>query len=108
MTKPLPRSNCRTCGRPIIWVVFASGKKNPLDANPDMTAGTVILTGELGDRGTPIAKVIGVNEARQYPGARYTSHFATCPNADTHRRHRTTPRPHVEPFGGRPQGFGHD
>ncbi len=48
------RSECRSCGEPIIWCITASGKKMPVD-EPEDDAPT-------------------------------TSHFATCPEADTWRK----------------------
>ena len=63
-------STCRTCGAQILWVhMRGSGKRMPIDAdslqsrvvlNKDQTLGAVRQTG--------------------------VSHFATCPQADEHRR----------------------
>lgn len=66
---------CRTCGAPIIWARSArTGRPMPLDARPT-TAGTfVIVQGSIAmySPGTP--------------GDRYRSHFASCPDADKHRK----------------------
>lgn len=60
-------SFCRSCGEPILWVRTAAGKMMPLDAVPRVD-GNVMR--EFADG------------SRLY----YVSHFATCPNAASHRR----------------------
>jgi hypothetical protein len=70
---------CRSCGAPIIWCVTASEKRMPLDAEP-VADGNIVLDGE---------KALYLGPAGQRALAadvkRYKSHFATCPNAKTHR-----------------------
>ena len=59
---------CKSCGKQIAWVKMGSGKMMPLDPDPQTV---IIIDGEY------------------YPEVRtnaYTSHFATCPNADKHRK----------------------
>lgn len=75
-------SACGSCGASIWWSVTEAGKSMPIDATPDPD-GIVFI-----DRG--VAKVLGPIElALLAEGApRWTSHFATCPNADEHRRSR--------------------
>lgn len=63
-------ATCRSCGAAIVWAVTAAGKRMPLDAKPERRL---------------------VREGRQEPPLvvvtdTYTSHFATCPNADQHRK----------------------
>ena len=65
-------SNCRTCGAPILWAVTGQGKRMPLDVD---RRPVLVVEGELDD-GTAIVS--------QQAG--YTSHFATCPQADDWRR----------------------
>ena len=74
-------SRCRSCGAPIIWAVTKSGRSMPLDEATD-PAGNVLLL-ENGNCLVP-APEDDVWEAAG--GTRHTSHFATCPNADQHRR----------------------
>lgn len=63
-------SKCRLCGKGIFWIRLSSGKLMPYDIEPleDVTEGTMpqIFTDEKGKM--------------------HVTHFATCPNADTHRR----------------------
>ena len=65
---------CRSCGRPIVWAELTSGTRHPFDrplvvasVQPDM----------FGDS----ARVV-----EHIDTAVSSSHFATCPNAATHRR----------------------
>lgn len=58
---------CKSCGAPIIWVKSLGGADMPLDAEPEKR---FILDGAA----AAVARTT------------YTSHFATCPNADQHRK----------------------
>jgi hypothetical protein len=71
--------NCKSCGAPIRWVKTATGKAMPLDANPTPKGNVIIVKG--------VAQ-IGGDHPDLLPGEalRFTSHFATCPNASQHRR----------------------
>ena len=64
-TEPLQISKCRSehCGADIVWLKTRGGKNMPVDA------GTVNLT----------------NDAI-FDGARHTSHYATCPDANRFRK----------------------
>lgn len=75
-------SACRSCGATVDWVA-TDRRKMPLDPCPDPKRGNVVrLSGDN-------ALVLGHAEAteRRARGDRlYLSHFATCPNADQHRK----------------------
>ena len=80
-------AKCRSCGSNIIWVRMTSGKNMPCDwkpihykpACPDEEGQIVTLI-------TPGGKVVhGIPEWTS-DNFGYTSHFATCPNAEEHRR----------------------
>lgn len=62
---PAGTSTCTSCKAPIVWVRTANGRSMPCD--PEVLA-VVTDTGEIA-------------RGRQ-------SHFASCPNADRHRRPR--------------------
>ncbi len=73
-------SKCRSCQAPVIWTKMESGKMMPVDANPvtgfeltepDYAADSA---GASPDPPRGVAKKV------------YASHFATCPNADEHRK----------------------
>lgn len=75
-------AECRSCGAKVLWVTMAgTGKANPLDAEPS-DKGNVEVTY---DTGQPVGTVV-TNEDRLFPVPLYLSHFATCPDAESHRR----------------------
>jgi hypothetical protein len=53
---------CSTCGQAIVWLLTSAGKRMPVDA----------ATVQDGDK--------------EFDRERHTSHFATCPQAQQHRR----------------------
>jgi len=63
-------AKCKSCGADIIWVKMTSGYPMPLDAKEK------ILWKPVRDGIAPI-KITG-----------HESHFATCPNADKHRKRK--------------------
>ena len=63
------RGSCRSCGAEILWVETQNGKRMPLDFTPERRFVIDPSNGML-------AKLRNT----------YVSHFATCPNADQHRR----------------------
>jgi hypothetical protein len=85
---PLPTATCRSCNAPVIWARSASsGRLMPVDREP-VDGGNVLVTrGPSGFTATVVGKQPQPNLFGD-DGPRYTSHFATCPNADTHRRSR--------------------
>ncbi|MGH9001955.1 MAG: hypothetical protein ACRDYV_02390 [Acidimicrobiia bacterium] len=83
---PQPRQDrCRSCGAPVLWVRMAgTGRWMPLDQDPD-PRGTVYLAGGKGRTLAP-----GATPATG--GPTYRSHFASCPDADHHRRMEASDR----------------
>jgi hypothetical protein len=78
----LPPSQCSTCKAAVIWGRTAKGRPMPVDAEP-------VADGEwMLERGALVYQGPGPS---LLPGARYRSHFATCADADLHRRPRTAP-----------------
>ena len=59
----ITHSRCRSCRAPVRWIELTSGKKNPVDPRP---------------------RTFITNEGVLCIG--FESHFATCPDARTHRR----------------------
>lgn len=76
-------SKCRSCGADIYWIKMKSGKSMPCDVKPILYSqnpeGDLTLV-------TPDGRVIRGFEDLTQKEIGYTSHFATCPNADQHRR----------------------
>lgn len=77
-------AKCRSCQAPIEWAITENSKKMPLDRRPN-PEGNVIKTGAVID-GLPEVHVIGFLDRLTGEETRFTSHFATCPNAKAHRR----------------------
>ena len=83
-------SKCRSCGEEIVWIKMkGTGKAMPCDAKKisysenmhPVAEGAQVLT-LVTDHGTIVRTVF--DPAGDKIG--YTSHFATCPNASSHRR----------------------
>lgn len=89
-------SRCRSCGDPIIWTITTNGKRMPVDTDPVVAPRGFRIDETLLDEAQ-----MGFNEDDLKPGKDilatftadpgagellYQSHFATCPNADQHRR----------------------
>lgn len=70
---------CKSCEAPITWARTESGKAMPLDEKP-VAGGTFVYVGGVARRATP--------DDDQLHRERYTSHFATCPDAAAHRKAR--------------------
>jgi hypothetical protein len=79
---------CKSCGARVLWVqLLPRGTTAPLDDKPS-TAGNVRLS-----KGGTVAKVLNKTElaaARRNSEQLYTSHFATCSNAASHRKGPTS------------------
>lgn len=68
-------ARCRSCHAPIVWAEFRkSGKRMPFDAP------LVVISAHSAETPTGTRMVEVVDLAQ--------SHFASCPNADQHRRKR--------------------
>lgn len=74
---------CKSCGAEIIWIRMKSGKAMPCDAEP-------IPYMELFSGGMKLVTEQGEVVQGCYDGTSdkigYVSHFATCPNANQHRK----------------------
>ena len=73
-------TKCSSCGASIIWCKTESGKAMPLDAEP-VPDGNI----QLDSQGQATYMKKGDDE-RWHNVVRFKSHFATCPNAATHRK----------------------
>lgn len=80
------RCSSEKCRARIRWAETEKGKRISLDAEPD-PEGDFILTWNR-DRGEWIARKVWGDAAEGQP--RYTTHFATCPDADRFRRRRAS------------------
>lgn len=71
-------NRCTSCGAKVIWAKTAKGKSMPLDATPTADGNLVLVNG--------VARIPEIGDDQ--PFLAYKSHFATCPNADEHRKPR--------------------
>jgi hypothetical protein len=72
-------ATCKSCGAPIRWAKTVSGKSMPVDVEPAANGNVVFLDDKTVIVSGPRARIEGDER-------RYTSHFATCPQASQHRR----------------------
>lgn len=79
-------ARCSSCGASIVWAKTEAGRAMPLDAEPT-DDGTIETIGNTCRVLSPIEAAITRGET----GRLYTSHFATCPHAATHRRKKGNP-----------------
>lgn len=71
---------CKSCHRPMRWVITNRGRKMPVDFDPHEDGNVVV---NQNDR----AEVYGATPTVVPDGSTlHFSHFATCPNAAEHRR----------------------
>ena len=83
---PGPVARCRSCGASVVWARTQYGRWMPVDAFP-ATEGNVSI--ERQSDGALIAGVRAQTWFTLRPDVpRFTSHFATCPQAGQHRRRR--------------------
>lgn len=82
-------AKCRSCGAEIIWIRTASGKSMPCDA-AGISYSEVLLPGVKGNKILTLVTESGTIVRTEFDPAGdkigYTSHFATCPNANQHRK----------------------
>ena len=80
-------SNCNSCGAPIRWAETTNGRRMPVNAEPDPDGNVVLL---YPSPGAALAMIVDPGQTTLDDAPRYLSHFATCPNADQHRKDRRT------------------
>jgi hypothetical protein len=78
----LKAPKCRSCQKPLRWIVTNRGRRMPVDFYPHEDGNIVVHPDGRADvyQGTPSTIPDGTTL--------HFSHFATCPNADAHRRTR--------------------
>ena len=73
---------CKSCGAPIFWAATTDKKTKRMPINP-----VASNTGNLAiDEPAPGVLVAVVADLFTPPGPRFTSHFATCPDAKEWRK----------------------
>jgi hypothetical protein len=82
-------SKCKSCGSEIIWIKMKSGKSMPCNPRGIHYRKQVhgdkgcMLTLVTSDGNVVVGQVCDEDESELFG---YVSHFATCPNADRHRK----------------------
>lgn len=80
-------TQCTTCKKHIYWVVTENGKKMPVD-HPSTPDGNIIFINRL-------AHVLHKGEVVPDGVKRWTSHHATCPQGDSHRKGKSAKEPQL-------------
>lgn len=76
---PPQPGTCSACEADILWVMGINGRRNPLNAEPDPKGNIWLDDGGLAHYRTKVSVI-------PKGAARFTSHFASCPNAQQFRR----------------------
>lgn len=83
MSLELTRCRSEECRASIFWARTTRGKRMPVDAMPTEDGNVEIVShGQDG----PIVKIHKTGQPALFEERRYTSHFATCPDAEGWRR----------------------
>jgi len=82
---------CRSCGASIIWATTQVGRHMPFDKLPVLTGNFFLVPHPT--EGDLLALHVDSDHfaaihGRTNEASRYTSHFATCPQASKHRKAR--------------------
>jgi len=78
-------AHCSGCNAEIFWAITATnGKRIPIDAKPDPKGRIRIEEKGPGDCVAHVEKEVGATLFAE--GDRFTSHFATCPDAAKFRQ----------------------
>lgn len=81
-------AQCKSCGAPVWWGCFVSGRSAPVDVEP-VEGGNIRATGAMRVvHGTEVPEIGVTSQASLLDEPRFVSHFGTCPHADEHRKGR--------------------
>lgn len=81
---PDPDGTCKSCKAPMRWAVTATGRRMPIDSEPNANGNIVleVLPAPHGPTGAKVrALVIGPNDRVTQGVLQFRSHFATCSDA---------------------------
>lgn len=72
-------AQCTSCGAPIWWARTPKGRRIPIDAESNPKGTIMVIDG--------VAHVVGSSRTLDPAdtGRRWVTHYATCPNAKSHR-----------------------
>lgn len=83
-------ARCGSCGEAIIWATTDKGKNMPINAVPE--EGGNLAVHRLSDTGELRARALKTGDTIADWEKRGTAHWATCVNADLHRKKKATGR----------------
>lgn len=78
-------NTCRSCGARIRWATTANGNRMPIDDEP-VPDGNIVLSDPTPGAYAPVALLVDPDAPMLDDPPRFVAHFATCPNADQHRK----------------------
>ncbi len=81
-------AKCRSCGATIVWVLTQAGKRMPIDATPRADGNVQIKPDGSAQvlKADELADVSRRCSLEGHTPRLFTSHFATCPSAASHRK----------------------
>lgn len=83
-------SQCRSCGTSVLWCRTTNGRNMPVDALAHEDGNVFVTWGQDDLAGVRLATVLTgdvlVARRLESPELMHRPHFATCPDADKHRR----------------------
>jgi hypothetical protein len=82
---------CKSCGAPIFDAITTNGKRMPVNTMPKPEGRFTIRRDIMGNFVAVYIDKHTLGMLEQHPDGKpdaYVSHFATCPNADQHRKPR--------------------
>ena len=82
----IAQCSSENCNADVIWVETQNHKLMPIDAEPT-GIGNIVIVGRLLN-GAVSVRYLSTREQEDSTEDRYTSHFATCPDAGRFRRNR--------------------
>lgn len=86
-------ARCGSCGEAIIWATTHAGRNMPLNATPSVEP-TSLRAWRDQDGAVHVRDIDGIGSTEIPVDAHYAiSHFATCTNADKHRKKKNRREP---------------
>lgn len=82
------RAKCRSCSAPVFFAASRSAANHPFDAEPSEAGNVRVIPAPGGGFRAVVLSGDRLDTARERGMPLYTSHFATCPDADTWRTKR--------------------
>lgn len=81
-------ASCGSCSQPVWWTRTQAGHLMPVDPPPPVATGTENVAVLRAANGDLHSRVLAAGETPRENEKVTTSHFASCPGADKHRKPR--------------------